>query len=144
MPTWGAEEISGEFNLEESTNTLSAFATMGRKPGEQLMGQLEGRAEAISGEFNSQDVANTLWAFATIGRKPGEQLMGQLERRAEAISGEFNLQDVANTLWAFATMGRTLACGCPPACMLSKLILGRRVKQHFLKHLLSRLRASSK
>ena len=52
---------------------LWAFATMGTKPGERMMGQLERRAEAISGEFNSQEVAKTLWAFATIrrGTKPG-------------------------------------------------------------------------
>ena len=30
---------------------LWAFATMGTKPGERMMGQLERRAEAISGEF---------------------------------------------------------------------------------------------
>ncbi len=54
-----AETISGEFNSQDVANTLWAFATMGRKPGEWMMGQLERRAEAISGEFNSQDVANT-------------------------------------------------------------------------------------
>ena len=60
---------------------------MGMKPGERLMGLLEGRAEAIAGEFNPQEVANTLWAYATIGRQPGERVMGLLEGRAEAISG---------------------------------------------------------
>jgi len=35
---------------------------MGMKPGERLMGLLEGRAEAISGEFTTQEVASTLWA----------------------------------------------------------------------------------
>ncbi len=58
--------------------------TMGTKPGERMMRQLERRAEVISGEFNPQNVANTLWAFATMGTKPGEWMMGQLERRAEA------------------------------------------------------------
>jgi hypothetical protein len=28
------------------------FATMGTKPGDRMMGKLEGRAEAISWEFN--------------------------------------------------------------------------------------------
>jgi hypothetical protein len=100
-----AEAISGEFTSKNVANTLSAFATIGTKPGERMMGQLERRTEAISGEFTSQNVANTLWAFATIGTKPGERMMGQLERRTEAISGEFTSQDVANTLWAFATIG---------------------------------------
>jgi hypothetical protein len=39
--------------LQTVANTLWAFATLGTKPGERLMGQLEGRAEVISGEFNS-------------------------------------------------------------------------------------------
>jgi hypothetical protein len=55
--------MSGEFNSQEVANTLWAFATIGTKPGERLVGQLERRAEAISGEFNSQEVANTLWAI---------------------------------------------------------------------------------
>jgi hypothetical protein len=88
---------TGEFNSRDVENTLWAYATMVRKPGERMMGQLEGRVEAISGEFNSRDVANTLWAYATMRRKPGERMMGQLEGRAEAISGEFNSQDVENT-----------------------------------------------
>jgi hypothetical protein len=42
-----AEAISGEFNSQAVGNTLWAFATMGTKPGERMMGQLERRAEAI-------------------------------------------------------------------------------------------------
>jgi hypothetical protein len=57
-----AEEISGEFNSQAVANTLWAYATMGRKPGERVMGLLEGRAEAISGEFNSRALANTQWS----------------------------------------------------------------------------------
>jgi hypothetical protein len=60
-----AEAISGEFNSQEVAN-MWAYATMGEKPGEVLMGQLEWRAEEISEEFNSQAIANMLWAFATI------------------------------------------------------------------------------
>ena len=51
----------------EQENTLWAFATIGTKPGERMMRQLQWRTEVISGEFNSQKVANTLWAFATMG-----------------------------------------------------------------------------
>jgi hypothetical protein len=56
--------MSGEFNSQDVANTLWAYAAMGTKPGERMMGQLERRAEAISGEFNSQEVANTLWAIS--------------------------------------------------------------------------------
>ena len=65
------------------------FTTMGTKPEEGMMRQLERRAQVIS-----------RCTFATMGTKPGERVMGQLERRAEAISGEFNSQDIANTVWA--------------------------------------------
>jgi endonuclease/exonuclease/phosphatase family metal-dependent hydrolase len=118
-----AEVMAGDFNSQGIANTLWAYATMGRKPGELLMGQLERRAEVIAGDFNSmgqlerraeviagdfnsQGIVNTLWAYATMGRKPGELLMGHLERRAEVIAGDFNSQEIATTLWAYATTGR--------------------------------------
>jgi hypothetical protein len=53
---------------------------MERKPGERMIGQLEGRSEEISGEFKAQEVANTLWAYATTmgdgGDIRGVQLAG--------------------------------------------------------------------
>jgi hypothetical protein len=48
-----AEAVSGEFNSQAIANTLWAFATVGRQPGERMMRQLERRAEAISRDFNS-------------------------------------------------------------------------------------------
>lgn len=39
------------------TNTLWAFAKMGREPGKGLMRELE----ALAGTFNARDVAATLW-----------------------------------------------------------------------------------
>jgi hypothetical protein len=38
---WRTETISEEFNSEEVANTLWAFVTMGTKPGERMMEQLE-------------------------------------------------------------------------------------------------------
>jgi hypothetical protein len=46
-----AEAISEEFNWQEVANTLWTFARMGTKPGERLMGQLEGQAEVIAGVY---------------------------------------------------------------------------------------------
>ena len=57
------ESISGEFNEQDVANTLWAFAAMGKKSGERMLGQLEGWTEAISGDFNAQDVTNTLWSM---------------------------------------------------------------------------------
>jgi hypothetical protein len=68
---------------------LGTYATAERKPGERVMGLLEGRTESISGELKPQNDANTLWTYATLGRKLGERVMGLLERGTESISGEF-------------------------------------------------------
>lgn len=38
---------------------LWAYATMGRGPGERVMGMLEGRVGEVVREYNAQDVANT-------------------------------------------------------------------------------------
>jgi hypothetical protein len=60
--------ISGEFDSQALVNTLWAYATMGRKPGERVMALLEERAEAISERtLNPQEVSNTIWAYATMG-----------------------------------------------------------------------------
>jgi hypothetical protein len=48
------EAISGEFKSQNVANTMWAYATMGRKPEERVMEQLERRAQAICAEFNSQ------------------------------------------------------------------------------------------
>ena len=95
------EALAGTFKAQDVTNSLWAYATMGREPGAGLMmKQLERRAEVVAGTFNAQDVANTLWAYATMGRAPGAGLMQVLAGRAEAVAGTFNAQDVASTLWA--------------------------------------------
>ncbi len=127
-----AEAISGEFDSEDVSNTLWAYARMGRKPGERLMGLLEERAEAISGEFDSQDVSDS-WCRdsqkwdkrerarererererqrdrETVGtpkkKGGGKRLMELLKERSEAISGEFDSDDVSKTLCAYARMG---------------------------------------
>ena len=87
--------VAGTFNALNVANTLWAYATMGRQPGEGLMRVLEGRAEAMAGTFHAQNVANTLWAYATMGREPGAGLMRVLEGRAGALAGTFNTQEIA-------------------------------------------------
>ena len=60
----GWTALAGTFNAQDATNTLWAYATMGRDPGAGVM--REGRAEALAGTFNAQDVANSLWAWCVI------------------------------------------------------------------------------
>jgi hypothetical protein len=61
-----AEALAGTFNAQGVTNTLWAYATMGRAPGAGVMWELEGRAEAVAGSFNAHGVANTLWAVCVL------------------------------------------------------------------------------
>ena len=54
---------------------IKAYESMGIKPEEQMMRQLEQMTEEISGGFNSQSVANTLWVFPKMETKPGDRTM---------------------------------------------------------------------
>ena len=66
-----AEANAASFNAQNVANTLWAYATMSRKPGERLMNALEERAQAVAASFTTQEVSNTLWAYAVVGRQPG-------------------------------------------------------------------------
>jgi hypothetical protein len=63
-----AEVIVGGFNSKAIANTLWTYSTMGRKPGELLMGLLERRAEAIAGVFQVAGVTQMLVWFRFSGR----------------------------------------------------------------------------
>jgi hypothetical protein len=92
--------------LQNVSNTLWAYATMGREPGKGLMRVLKGRAEALADTFNAQDVSNEMWAYGRMGREPWAGIMRVLEGKAEVLAGTFHVRDVSNTLWAYARMGR--------------------------------------
>ena len=113
------EAEAGTFNAQSVTNTLRAYAMMGREPRAGVMRGLEERADAIAGTFNAHNVSNTLWAYAKMGREPRAELMRVLEGRTEAIVGKFDAQHVSNTLWAYAKMGRE------PGAELMRSIEGR-------------------
>ena len=78
------------YNAQGVANTLWAYATMGREPGERAMGLLEGRVEEVVREYNAQGVEITLWAYATMGREPGERVMGLLEGHAVFLKSQFS------------------------------------------------------
>ena len=58
-----AEKIAATFNAQDVTNTLWAFGSMGRVPGEWLMETLGGRLEEITATLSSQGVASALWSM---------------------------------------------------------------------------------
>jgi hypothetical protein len=59
-----ASAVAKNFNPQEVSNTLWAFAKLARTPGAGLLQQLEARASAVAQDFNPQEVSNTLWAFS--------------------------------------------------------------------------------
>jgi hypothetical protein len=76
-----SKTIAGTFKQQDVSNTLLAYATMGREPEAELMRLQEGLAEDLADTFNTQGVSNTLWAYATMGRDLGEGMMRALEGR---------------------------------------------------------------
>jgi hypothetical protein len=93
-------EVVGECKAQDVANTLWAYATMAREPGERVMDMLERRMGEVVREYKAQDVANTLWAYATMGRGAGERAISMMEGRMHAVVRQFDPQGVANTLWA--------------------------------------------
>jgi hypothetical protein len=63
---------------------------MGRKPGERVMGLLEGRAEAISGEFTSQGIQDLLWAYDKLGFSLSSQLHSRLMDQETKLSSSLS------------------------------------------------------
>ena len=46
---------SGTFKAQDVANTLCAYATMGREPGEDLMREMEGWTEAVAGHVQGAE-----------------------------------------------------------------------------------------
>jgi hypothetical protein len=86
-------------------NTLWAYATMGRRPGERALGALEARVEEVARESSSQELSIILWAYATMGRIPGEWALGAMQARAIDIGAE-----------QFSTQDRSMLDLYPPVC----------------------------
>ena len=65
-----SEQRVHEFNAQGLTNTVWAFATVGKtdeKSNEKLFAVFANAAEQRMGEFTAQALSNTAWAFAKIG-----------------------------------------------------------------------------
>jgi hypothetical protein len=56
--------------MQEVANTMWAYATRSREPGEGMMRELEGLTEEVACMFNTQVMANTMWVDVTMGREP--------------------------------------------------------------------------
>ena len=61
------EEVARECDPQDVTNLMVAYATMGRKPGEGVLGALDARAVCLPTHFGADDITLIKWAHATIG-----------------------------------------------------------------------------
>jgi len=77
------EEVARECNSQNVANTLWAYATMWRKPGERALGALKAQVEEVAREGNSQAVAMMRWA------------LGALDARAVVLSTDFGVREDA-------------------------------------------------
>lgn len=60
-----------QFNSQNMSNTLWAFASLNHHPGPMLLKVLQRELVHKLPHFTSQGIENVLWAFATLGHHPG-------------------------------------------------------------------------
>ena len=99
-----------DFKAESIANTLWAYATAMRHPGERILDVLR-QSEKIVGSFDVRDVADALWALAVFSIncpnsfKPGHwRGVEQIGRRAEDLAGRLDRTALMETLWALAML----------------------------------------
>ena len=72
----------GDFDSQEVAITVWGYATLGIRPGDEVMRGLERQAAARMGDFKAQDVANMLWGYAVLDICPLDSLVFSLCERA--------------------------------------------------------------
>ena len=100
-----AEDTAEDFKPQEVADLVWAWATMGHRPGADVMSALEKRAADTAEDFKPQGVVNLVWAWATMRHTPRPAAMSALEERAASTAGEFDPQAVANLVWAVERLG---------------------------------------
>lgn len=60
-----------QFNSQNISNTLWAFASLNHHPGPMLLKVLQRELVHKLRQFTPQGIENVLWAFATLGHHPG-------------------------------------------------------------------------
>ena len=78
------EEVARDCNSLAVANLTWAYATMGSKPRERVLGALDTRAVVLSTDFGD-DIALTKWAHATIGTGQSNELAFALSVREDAL-----------------------------------------------------------
>ena len=77
--------MARECNPQNVANLMRAHATMGRNPGERVLGALNARAVVSSTGFDAHHIVLTKWAHATIGTELSNELAAALSVREDAL-----------------------------------------------------------
>jgi hypothetical protein len=102
-----ADRLVEEFRHPmDISNTVWAFATLGRRDAPNLFTAIDARADWLVAKGKPQEIANTAWAFATLRRDAPKLLAAIDERGAWLVRESKHPQDVSHTAWAFATLGK--------------------------------------
>ena len=64
-----------QFNSQNMSNTLWAFASLNHHPGPMLLKVLQRELVHKLPYFTSQGIENVLWAFASLGHHPGRHVL---------------------------------------------------------------------
>ena len=102
----------GDFNPQDSANTLWAFAKLGVPPDGALAAALAWRlVDGAAAAMKPFELSSTTWALAKLhaaGRLPDElataEVVNALHDAATASVAWMNSQASANTLWAFSRL----------------------------------------
>jgi hypothetical protein len=89
------------------SNTVWAYATLGRAPEAETWEALEAAAVRVAPGMVPHALANTVWAYATLGRAPEAGTWEALEAATVRVTPGMVPQNLSNTLWAYATLGRS-------------------------------------
>ena len=102
-----AVRVAPDMNSQDVANTVYAYVTLGRMPGDETWAVLETAAVRVAPSMNSQEVAKLTGAYATLGRMPGDKTWAALETAALRVAPNMNSQEVAKLSLAYAKLGKS-------------------------------------
>lgn len=90
-----------QFNSQNMSNTLWAFASLNHHPGPMLLKVLQRELVHKLPHFTSQGIENVLWAFASLGHHPGRDVLSLQQLICcllPTIDDSFCLMDVRSVI----------------------------------------------
>lgn len=96
-----------QFNSQNISNTLWAFASLNHHPGPMLLKVLQRELVHKLRQFTPQGIENVLWAFATLGHHPGHP---------QASHSQFCTRGIGS----WAAFAKSHTCVSPPDSFASE------------------------